>query len=112
MKEQLKEMYLKNSDTMKTDFIEWLVVCQYMNDDDFENLFRIEDLTEQEFFCVVEFLYRQECYILLFMLIARHLKRFKKEDIGFLEEISLRDCFAQRIDRLKDFKDFTVPRFL
>lgn len=109
MKERLKENYNNNKDTMKTDFLEWIVICQYMSDSDFNNLFRLEELSEQEFFNIVEFLYRQECYIILFMVIARHIKRFQNNDISFIDDIDFIDRFDERLERLKDFKDFSIP---
>ena len=109
MKKRLKENYNNNKDNMKVDFIEWITICQYSDNHIFDNLFRLDELSEQEFFDVVEFLYRQECYIVLFMLIARHIKRFQSKDISFIDDIDLIDSFSERLERLKDFKDFSIP---
>ena len=111
MKERLKENYWKANDTKKVDFVEWIVICEYMDSDDFNNLFRLEELNEGEFYSIVDFLCQQECYITLFMLIARHLKRFQKEDISFLDDITLSDYFEERIEKLKGFTDFAIPEF-
>ena len=109
IRERLKENYQKTSETKRCDFVEWVIICNYMDNEDFHNLFRLEELNEGEFFSIIDFLCKQECYMTLFMIIARHLKWFQNEDISFIEDTELIVDIERRIERLKEFKDFVIP---
>lgn len=109
IRERLKENYQKTSETKRCDFVEWVIICNYMDNEDFNNLFRLEELNEGEFFSIIDFLCKQECYMTLFMIIARHLKRFQSEDISFIQDTELIDNIEERFEKLKEFKDFAIP---
>ena len=110
--EELKKNYEKTEDSLKADFIEWLVICNYMDQIDFENLFRLETLSEAEFFSITDFLWQQECFMTLFMIMAHHMKRFQHEDLNNFEEVDISESTEERIKKLNSFKCFKVPKML
>ena len=109
-KEQLMMKYKLTSDEMKNDFVEWVTICNYMDEQDFNNLFRLVELNEEEFFRIIDFLLKQECFNILFMLMARHMNRFNHEDWGPIQNIG--ENTIMRLNRLKEFVDFKIPGLL
>lgn len=110
IREQLKTNYVSTNDDMKSDFIEWLTICNYMDEKDFNNLFNLKKLNEKDFFSIVDFLWKQECYSILFMLMARHFHRFKHDTWDFPEEMN--SNIDSRIIRVSNFEDFNVPKLV
>ena len=111
-REQLLKNYENTSDEMKNDFIEWITICNYMDEQDFNNLFSLSELNEVEFFRIIDFLWKQECFNILFMLMARHIKRFNHEDWIVLNDLELDTNLLKRIKRLNKFNDFKIPKLL
>lgn len=109
-REQLKINYEHTSNEMKNDFVEWITICNYMDEQDFNNLFKLSEISENDFFRIINFLWKQECFYILFMIIAHHINRFEHKDWVYSDEIN--PWMISRINRLNTFKDFKIPKII
>lgn len=103
-KQEIGEKYLQLDSFDKTLFAELLVCCEYMDSYDFNNLFKMGEISESEFFSIFDFLYHQDCFLMLFKLMAKHIDKIQFQELSFLEDVELNDCFNNKLDRI--FKNY------
>lgn len=100
--EFLQKFYDKDRDE-KNLFLEYLVFCQFADDHDFENYFRIEELEEGELFCLIGFLYHQDCFLMMLEIMNRHKQRFVSHSVLYLDEIVFSEQFTSRLEKMGCF---------
>lgn len=61
-KEQILQQLFSQTKEDKDILLEQLVFCKFANEYDFENYFRIGKLKESDLFCLISFLYHQDCF--------------------------------------------------
>ena len=110
VKERLRNNYNESCDLEKYDFAEWLIICNYMEEEDFNKLLDLENLNRKEFLEIIDFLYQQECFITLFKIIARYINRFQNRNINFIDDIKLISDFESRLEKLSAFTNFSIPK--
>ncbi len=102
--EILKKFYLQN-DEGKDMLLEKLVFCNFSDDQDFENYFRIDELKESELFCLISFLYQQDCFLMLLDIMKRYKERFISWDMSVIREMNFSEKFVSRLVKLDNFEN-------
>ena len=67
-KEQILQQLFSQTKEDKDILLEQLVFCKFANEYDFENYFRIGKLKESDLFCLISFLYHQDCFLMMLTL--------------------------------------------
>lgn len=81
----------------KQVYIEYLTIINYMPDADFNNMFRIKDISDAEFMSILDFYYKYDCYLMLFKLLRDWRKeRLVKPDVKEIESMQIREDFEER----------------
>ena len=81
-------------------YIEYLTILNYMPNEDFENLFRVEEISDADFLSLLDFYYQYDCYLILFKLLRDHRKkRLVKPDVEEIRKMQLRDDLEERMKR-------------
>ncbi len=99
-----KELYKKWSafgavDYDKSLFIEYIYLCNYISDEDFYYYLNPNEATKAQLLSVLDFLYRQGCYMLLYRFLRDNKKRLIFPDFKRLEGITLRENIEERFKR-------------
>lgn len=92
----LKKFISQNEDM--NILLEKLVFCQFADEHDFANYFRINELEESELFCLIGFLYHQDCFLMMLDIMNRHMERFISHNISLLKEIDISEQFIKRLE--------------
>lgn len=108
-REETKKRYKQLCSTERTFLAEVYEVCNNLSSDVFGNLFKIEDLSEGDFFCIVDFLYYNECFVLLYQLMANYPERFMCLDLFVSGDIEMRDDLEERLERFLKELPFLIP---
>lgn len=98
-KQMVQKILLQTKD--KDMLIEKLTFCKFSDEHDFENYFRIEELKESELFCLISFLYHQDCYLMMLDIMNRYREKFVCHDESFLMKLDFSEQFISRIARLE-----------
>lgn len=97
--ELLQKFYDKDRDE-KNIFLEKLVFCQFADDHDFENYFRIEELEESELFCLIGFLYHQDCFLMMLEIMNKYKQRFTSHSVLCLDETVFSEQLTSRLEKM------------
>ena len=84
----------------KALLLEKLTFCKFADDFDFENYFRIKELTESELLCLASFFHYHECYLMLLDVMNHHKEKFAFTEDSLLQELEVDDVFMERISRI------------
>ena len=74
-KEQILQQLFSQTKEDKDILLEQLVFCKFANEYDFENYFRIGKLKESDLFCLISFLYHQDCFLMMLDIMNRYRDR-------------------------------------
>ena len=99
-----KEQILQNffsQDGDKSLLMEKIAFCRFADKYDFENYFRIGELKESELFCLISFLYHEECYLMMTDIMNKYRERFILHDTSLFEEADFSEEFVARLERMK-----------
>lgn len=99
-KEQMLNQLFSQTNENKNIVLEKMVFCKFADDYDFENYFRIEDISESELVCLLSFLHHQDCYLMMLDIMSRYKERFDLQDESILEELDLSQQFISRLKRM------------
>lgn len=99
--ELLKEFYAQN-EIGKEMILEKFVFCHFSDEQNFENYFKIDELGEKEFFCLISLLYHQDCFLMISDIIKRYENRFLSHQDSFLKEIDFSERFQSRLTRMEN----------
>lgn len=111
-KEETKKRYKQLCRTERTFLAEVYEVCNNLNSDVFGNLFKIGDLSERDFFCIVDFLYHNDCFVLLYQMMASYPERFMCLDLLVSRDTEVRDDLEERLERFLKHLPFFYPCFV
>lgn len=100
--EMIKKLNVDNKKD-KEKILERITFCHFADDWDFENYFKLNMITESEFFCLISFLYQQECFLMMLDIMNRYQERFLSLDSVLLEEIDFSEHFYLKLKRLENF---------
>lgn len=99
-KEQMLQRIQSPANEDKNILLEKLAFCRFANDYDFENYFRIEELSESELLCLISLLYYQDCFLLMQDIMSRYKERFNLQDESILEGLDFSEQFNERLARM------------
>ena len=105
-KEQILQQLFSQTKEDKDILMEQLVFCKFANEYDFENYFRIGKLKESDLFCLISFLYHQDCFLMMLDIMNRYRDRFVSHDESLLKELDFSAVYV------KDRKDKGCCRVL
>ena len=100
-KEQILQQLFSQTKEDKDILLEQLVFCKFANEYDFENYFRIGKLKESDLFCLISFLYHQDCFLMMLDIMNRYRDRFVSHDESLLKELDFSEQFMSRIEKIK-----------
>lgn len=98
-KEQILQQLFSQTKEDKDILLEQLVFCKFANEYDFENYFRIGKLKESDLFCLISFLYHQDCFLMMLDIMNRYRDRFVSHDESLLKELDFSEQFMSRIEK-------------
>ncbi len=101
-KEQILQRLFSQTKEDKDILLEQLVFCKFADEYDFENYFRIGKLRESDLFCLISFLYHQDCFLMMLDIMNRYRDRFVSHDESLLRELDFSEQFISRIARLEN----------
>ncbi len=101
-KEQILQRLFSQTKEDKDILLEQLVFCKFADEYDFENYFRIGKLKESDLFCLISFLYHQDCFLMMLDIMNRYRDRFVSHDESLLRELDFSEQFISRIARLEN----------
>lgn len=104
-KEQMLERFYLQDDEGKDMLLEKLIFCQFSDEHDFENYFRLDELNEGELFCLISFLYKQDCFLMLFDIMEKYRERLISYDVSTIKEMEFSEEFIERFKRLDNFEN-------
>lgn len=81
-------------------YTEYLCFCNCTEEKDFVNYTRPKELTEKEFFSVMNALFCNKCYIMLSKFMKNNRERLIQPDISRIEKLELREDLEERFKRL------------
>lgn len=99
-KEKLKQSYATQDHNKKSIFLEKVIFCQYADELNFKNYFRIEELEESELFDLISCLYHQDCFLMILEVISEHKERFISHNEITLERLNISEQFISRLKRI------------
>lgn len=85
--------------------LEKFVFCESSDEKNFENYYRIKELDEGELFCLISFLYHQDCFLMMLDIMNRYKELFVSHDISLLNEIDFSEQFISRFAKLRNFSE-------
>lgn len=83
----------------KSLFIEYIYLCNFISDEDFYNYLHPGEATKTQFLSVLDFLYRQGCYMLLYRFLRDNKNRLIFPEFKRLEGITLQENIEERFKR-------------
>ena len=99
-KKELQKKYEEQDSTDRELLLEKLAFCKFADNYDFENYFRIGELSDSELLCLASFLYHQECYLMLMDMMSHHKARFIFADTSLLRDFEPDDTLMERLSRV------------
>ena len=97
---ELQKKYEEQDSMGRELLLEKLAFCKFADDYDFENYFRIRELSDSELLCLVSFLYQQECFLVLMDMLNRYKERFILADSSLLQDFESDDALIERLSRI------------
>ena len=104
-KKELQKKYEEQDSAGRELLLEKLAFCIFADKYDFENYFRIGELSDSELLCLASFLYHKECYLILMYMLDRYKKRFVLADSSLLRELEPDDALMERLSRIGVLSD-------
>ncbi len=83
----------------KSLFIEHVYLCNFISDEDFYYYLHPNEATEAQFLSVLDFLYHQDCYMLLYQFLRDNKDRLLFPDFEQLKGIMIRADIEERLKR-------------
>ncbi len=81
-------------------YIEYICLCNFASDKDFYFYLHPQEATEAQFLSVLDFLYSQDCYVLLCRFLRDNQDRLVYSDFGIIEGIKLRPDLEYRLNKI------------
>ena len=104
-KKELQKKYEEQDSAGRELLLEKLAFCIFADKYDFENYFKIGELSDSELLCLASFLYHHECYLMLMDIMNNYKERFIFADTSLLREFEPDDTLMERISRIDILTD-------
>jgi len=104
-KKELQKKYEEQDSTGRELLLEKLAFCKFADRYDFENYFRIDELSDSELLCLASFLYQQDCFLMLMEMLERYKEKFVLADSSLLRELEPDDALMERLSRIGVLSD-------
>ena len=104
-KKELQKKYEEQDSTGRELLLEKLAFCKFADRYDFENYFRISELSDSELLCLASFLYQQDCFLMLMEMLERYKEKFVLADSSLLRELEPDDALMERLSRIGVLSD-------
>ena len=83
----------------KSLYIEYVCFCNFASDEDFYYHLHPEEANEAQFLSVLDFLYHQDCYVLLHRFLRDNIGRLIYPDFNLIEGMDLRKDLEKRFEQ-------------
>ncbi len=104
-KKELQKKYEEQDSAGRELLLEKLAFCKFADRYDFENYFRIDELSDSELLCLASFLYQQDCFLMLLEMLERYKEKFVLADSSLLRELEPDDALMERLSRIGVLSD-------
>ena len=99
----MKKIYRKwktLKDFNRSLYIEYICLCNFASDKDFYFYLHPQEATEAQFLSVLDFLYSQDCYVLLGRFLRGNQDRLVYADFDIIEGIIPRPDLKDRLNKI------------
>lgn len=94
------KMYNKIKDEeQKTLFKEYVIFCNYATNEMFDNYFKIDEIEQFDFYCMIEFCFKYDLFNMLYRFLKSNPQRLIMPYEERIEELQLRADFKERFNR-------------
>lgn len=83
----------------KSLYIEYVCFCNHASNEDFYYHLHPEEATEAQFLSVLDFLYHQDCYVLLHRFLRDNIDRLIYPDFDTIKGMELREDLDKRFEQ-------------
>ncbi|WP_289691286.1 hypothetical protein [Bacteroides acidifaciens] len=104
-KKELQKKYEEQDGMGRELLLEKLAFCKFADNYDFENYFKIGELSDSELLCLASFLYQQDCFLMLMEMLERYKEKFVLADSSLLRELEPDDALMERLSRIGVLSD-------
>lgn len=85
----------------KSLYIEYIRLCNFISDEDFYYYLNPNKATEAQFLSVMDFLYQQKCYMLLYRYLRDNKARLIYPDFEAIQEMEIQEKIEERLKKLQ-----------
>lgn len=96
---EIRERWEEYTPYDKSLYIEYLSLCNYASDEDFYFYLHPNEASEAQFTSVLDFLYDQDCYALLYRFLRDNRKRVIYPEFSLIEGMEIREDIQKRFDK-------------
>ena len=100
-KEELVRKFYMQKGEEKELFLEKLIFCNFSEERDFENYFKVGELEESELFCLISFLYHEDCFFMMMEILNNYKQHFLSAGVFELEEFDFSEKLLKRWERME-----------
>lgn len=109
-KENFNKMNLAQDTQEKLLLSEYMVFCQYADTFDFNNYFRLDELSECELFSIFDFLYHEDCFLMLQNLLNKYNDKLLYSENAGMNDVELRNDFDARLEKLINYQNTSTHK--
>lgn len=96
---EIRKRWESLSDYDKSLYIEYVCFCNFATDEDFYYYLHSEESNEAQLLSVVDFLYHQDCYVLLHRFLRDNINRLIYPAFDTIEGMELREDLDKRFEQ-------------
>lgn len=96
---EMRERWKEYTPYDQSLYIEYLSLCNQASDEDFYYYLHPGEATEAQFTSVLDFLYDQDCYALLYRFLRNNRERIIYPDFSLIEGMEIREDINKRFDK-------------
>lgn len=97
--ELVRKFYMQKEE--KELFLEKLIFCNFSEQRDFENYFKVGELEESELFYLISFLYHEDCFFMMLEILNNYKQHFHSAGVFELEEFDFSEKLLKRWERME-----------
>ena len=95
---EIRERWEESTPYDKSLYIEYLSLCNHASDEDFYYFLHPKESTQAQFLSVLDLLYDQDCYALLFRYLRDNRDRLIFPEFSLIEGMEIREDIEKRFN--------------
>lgn len=98
--QEIHENWKTRTNDEKSLYIEYVCFCNFSDDEDFYYYLHPEEASEAQFLSVLDFLYHEDCYVMLNRYLRDNRERLIYPEFDTLEGMELKENIEERFSQL------------